>query len=1637
MKNVVTKAFLYLIICSFLVAYVPVDDRTVSAEPSSEMNAPSQSVDAASEKKKSMWIEQFGVTNEEIQAELDEGYTLDDIEKALNRMKASGESLEVSLVKVKPHAVNRSQEAKSQVTSDVDADSFAAATPAMALMSAAVQSPIPDYNHVKTKPDEAPFTVQLDNETVSTLSGGLSLRAADLSLPGRNGLSFTLSRSYDSGSSQFDQMAVKWGENATEQPMEEKRFPIGKGWGWDLSFIEINETAKFLHLAGSGVFKIDENNALVGYPWIDLTFAPDTSVTVNSVVSAYVLKSIQHMNQYFNAEGQLIQISDAYNNKITFSYSNHAIYGSVLTNVSDAIGNSINIAYNQTSVVLTSGTRTVKYYKANYNGKELLSQVVDELGRATTYDYSIKNAKFSLLGTTADTDNPYALISGVTYPTGAKTVYAYEDTPTTRYISDNAVNQVYRVKSREEQFTLSDNSIQHVNHKDISYPTGDIGSSNNADITFTVRINDGAIDTTFTNFKDYIDATHSPVFYNTAIVSTATAEGKTYTNQTDYTYDRARKWPVPTNTKVTRSESGSTATSITTTSAMYDDYGNIISTTDPMGTMTRNTFDPTTHLLQTVAKPINGAQQWQYTQYTRNSLGAVIKEQLYAGTSSGPTGNPLRETNYENIDATTGNVGQIRYANGSSGDSTTLIEYSAAYKNAFPTKTSTVVHDIEGNASTIVREYTYASTMGQLQQYKDGQSGIQYGYDNAGRVTRVTHLADNSFMSIEYLDYLNQMVATDQTGVKSVTKWNPVGWKTDAGITEDGKYKAKAKYGYDAKGNVLWTEDATGNRTNYGYDQWSRQRSVTFPDLDTNSTVMNDIANTKTSTDSKGNVQKEYYDLLGRVLKVEETNPGKQPTILSSYTYDNAGNVLTVKDNAVQSNTTTYAYDVLSQLRSVSVMVNGAVQTTSYDYDALGNQTTITFPDNKTTIKKYDEAGRLIQNTVAAVSGKNNIESYYYDTNNNLIRMKDRNGNRFKYTYDSRSNLMFKDIVDASWNPIAGEERISFTYDLAGRRKSMTDQTGTTSYSYQPFTGALSTLEYPDGKKISYDYDVNGNRSSMNDPFGANTYYHYDSRNRLDAVGLSPDLVNDYDAKYQYEQAAQLRQVDLGNGVKSSYTYVGNKLDTLTEYKSNGALLNSYSYKYDGNRNITDITANNATNSYQYDEMNRIRTSTQYNETYTYDNRGNRSGLTTNRPFERPDGQTTFDKRDRLTSVVTASGSSVSYRYNGDGQLWERTENGQTTRYYWDGDQIIAEATVTGTTAAFKARYVRGRGLVAREDSQGKAYYVHNGHGDVTDLMDADGITRLNTYSYDVFGNIASMNETVAQPFKYSGEMQDTTTGLQYLRARWYDPSIGRFVNEDTYEGDITNPLTLNLYTYTANNPLIYSDPSGHCFTSWLGKKYCEAAWEGTKDAAKAAADAVVTGVKATVQAGKEFCTWFGCADVLIGLGGLGPEFGWMSSVVGVSSTVVKGTEMAYYSAEAFTAARTGYWALGIKPRGFGIEVALGGMGNAFPTIDKFVNGANGIAKSVTSIKSLDFTLKSYQKDGAIYNKVMEYVNDVVGFDDTTWGGIVVNVDNNTQRVLELALPPVKQSAAQAQQITIAINDAAAKGITVIIQIIE
>lgn len=81
----------------------------------------------------------------------------------------------------------------------------------------------------------------------------------------------------------------------------------------------------------------------------------------------------------------------------------------------------------------------------------------------------------------------------------------------------------------------------------------------------------------------------------------------------------------------------------------------------------------------------------------------------------------------------------------------------------------------------------------------------------------------------------------------------------------------------------------------------------------------------------------------------------------------------------------------------------------------------------------------------------------------------------------------------------------------------------------------------------------------------------------------------------------------------------------------------------------------------------------------------------------------------------------------------------------------------------------------------------------------------MGTWEYDAFGNVFEQKELIENYILYRGQQYDQEAGQYYLRARYYNPVIGRFTQEDTYRGD-----GLNLYAYCGNNPIMHYDPSGH-----------------------------------------------------------------------------------------------------------------------------------------------------------------------------------------------------------------------------------
>lgn len=1181
--------------------------------------------------------------------------------------------------------------------------------------------------------------------------------------------------------------------NSTVKSKVDTMYPIGKGWSWKLPYVDIEDGKSIVHLTDGGSYEV-ENSTLKGYEWQGVTFTADSSVTVNGEASQYVLTSENgKQKQFFTKDGQILQISDAYNNSVQFQYEYNSYYGTeLLSLIRDAIGNTININYTASAVTLSKGSQTVVYNKHSQDGVELLDSVKDIGGRITTYNYQIKAAQFNLFSSYAEraVSNPYALLSKVQYPTGASTEYTYETQPVRRYNGEYSFNEAYRLSSRNDVITYENGITKEYNRHSLFYNNSDMGASPNQDIEFSTTINDGLTNTTFNYKRDYIDSGTPSQFYLESSVQSAEGTEK-YMNYTYGKYVGTRTYPAVVPTGVTASTNK--ASDVLTTSSKYDDYGNITESVDAKGRTTTYTFD-SKHLLQTVMSPANTGVA-RYTGYTRNEQGSITQVVIRKDNAYGEI---LQQLNFNNFDVY-GNASEQSILNGSKTITTTT-----AFDNnhAFPVSQKVMVSDVNHQESQIVTGSTFDPLTGLQTSYTNGnRNQTDYSYDSLGRILKVAH-PDGGTLSVVYDDINNTVTVTDEAGSVSVTKWNALGMEIETGLLEKEGYKKKTSTAYDGYGRAEWSQDATGNKTQYKYDAWSRLTTLIHPDMTENTTLYNETQHTNTVIDSENYKTIETYDKWGQLIKKEEqATPSSAVNILQSIVYNNGNDQIAELLDA-NGNKTSYEYDYTGNLVSVT---DGSGELTRYTYDMQGNQLSTVYPDGQIKKASYDELGRVLTTT----DELGLIEQFSYDANGNLLTSQDRNGDIQTFSYDKLDRLK---------ENVASDETVSFTYDTAGKRRSMTDGTGTTRYNYDSYTGFLTEVQYADGLTLEVtEYDAKGNRKRMVGPFGKTTEYKYNINSQLESVGTNAEqpITN-----YSYYKNGLLLQAASENGVNNSYHYTGVDLKSVVHTKI-GNVLNQYNYQYDPNKNIKSIARNGQSamdKDFTYDQVNRIKAATgDAAGSYSYDTRGNRitqesanDSLISLSNLQ--DTEYTYDKRNRLKEVKLG-GKTVQYEYNGDGLLINRTENGLTTRYYYDGDQIIAEANVVNDIPQEVASYIRGQRLEAVVYNDGtKAYPLYNGHGDIVELRDAQGEI-LNRYDYDIWGNITLKEEQVHNPFRYSGELWDETTGLQYLRARWYDPSTGRFITEDSYTGQLDNPLSLNLYTYVLNNPLRFIDPSGNMAT--------------------------------------------------------------------------------------------------------------------------------------------------------------------------------------------------------------------------------
>ena len=220
---------------------------------------------------------------------------------------------------------------------------------------------------------------------------------------------------------------------------------------------------------------------------------------------------------------------------------------------------------------------------------------------------------------------------------------------------------------------------------------------------------------------------------------------------------------------------------------------------------------------------------------------------------------------------------------------------------------------------------------------------------------------------------------------------------------------------------------------------------------------------------------------------------------------------------------------------------------------------------------------------------------------------------------------------------------------------------------------------------------------------------------------------------------------------------------------------------------------------YQYDPRNRLTGYTKGGVTtqFTYDKAGNLLKDDKARYF--------YDAFNCTEKVETFDGHVHINRYDAEGLRHEMEEDGKLVQFIFCGDEIVTEETENKVI-----RIIRGYDLVASDAESARTYYHYASDemSSITHVVEETNV--LNHYEYDAWGNTTVCEETVENRFRFNGQQLDPITQQYYLRARFYNPVIARFTQEDTYRGD-----GLNLYAYCVNNPVYYEDPSGH----WCDRK--------------------------------------------------------------------------------------------------------------------------------------------------------------------------------------------------------------------------
>jgi len=802
----------------------------------------------------------------------------------------------------------------------------------------------------------------------------------------------------------------------------------------------------------------------------------------------------------------------------------------------------------------------------------------------------------------------------------------------------------------------------------------------------------------------------------------------------------------------------------------FDSDLNVKSKTDAIDTTTNRTttskFDSNRNKLEET-DPL-GTQKWTY-----NSFGQVLTyKDRVDSLNSDPAVTTVKNTYDSN-----GNLLTTKDAL----NNTTTYTYTSAGLPA-------TVKDARNNTTTLTWD-----SQGRLIKIKDANNKeTNFAYDARARVTSVTN-AKNETTTLEY-DLHNRLkkVIFPDTNFTTYT-YDLAGRRT--GVTDPLGHSTT--YAYDSAYRMTGIVDALNHATTFGYDLMS---------------------NVTSQTDSLQNVTNFEYDSFNRLKKVKYPLPVAGGTRLEeNYTFDLVGNTKTRVDTA--GRTTTYDYDTSDRLIKITDPMS---QMTQFEYNARSQMTKVKDALNQEYTFSYDPLGRVLSETRAGTT-----RTFEYDSIGNRTKRTDHAGRISHYTYDVLNRLT---KIEYGTNPGDGGIAKNYAYDELSRLVSAVNEAGTVAFSYDN-RNRLKTETDVFGHVIEFGYDADSRRTSLKLDGANHATYAYDIADRLTGITNSSDSTT---IGFGYDNGDRLTSRTYPNSVTTTYEYDGmSRLTRLKDVNTSTTLFDRQ-YSYNTASQISQIVEPSLTRLFGFDNLDRLTSVTGgVTESYAFDAVGNRtsshlSSIYTPSPFNRliatqtanysfdANGNTQsrsegsnfwrngFDYEDQVTSVSSRR-QTVRYVYDAIGRRVRRHIKGskELTKYTYDGqDVILDDDIVTGIT-----KYQNGPGIdnkLRQTNGSATTYFVADHLGSTNGLTNTSG-TLTASNNYDSFGN--PTNLSFPSRYQFTGREYDSSSGLQYSRARFYDPKLGRFISEDPIGfagGDV------NLYGYVYNNPQNLTDPSGN-----------------------------------------------------------------------------------------------------------------------------------------------------------------------------------------------------------------------------------